>query len=192
MATPDSEPPARARRIFLAMWPDAALRAQIRDLTDALEHCRVDGRRVSDRNYHLTVAFLGALRVAQVDALIELVRDLEFPRVDLVFDRLGFWPRPRIVYLGCRVVPDTLRRFDRRLRRRLAGIGLVTERRAFSPHITLLRNATHRPRLKLTPLQWSLDGLCGVSSVLGPAGARYAVLQQSPGTSIVSVDGEYM
>ena len=132
------------------------------------------------------------IRISEPREAFELVRDLEFPRVDLVFDRLGFWPRPRIVYLGCRVVPDTLRRFDRRLRRRLAGIGLVTERRAFSPHITLLRNATRRPRLKLTPLQWSLDGLCGVSSVLEPAGARYAVLQQSPGTSIVSVDGEYM
>jgi 2'-5' RNA ligase len=125
------------------------------------------------------------LRAAQVDALIELVRELEFPRVELVLDRLGFWPRPRIVWLGCRVVPDTLKAFEGRLRRGLVQLGLVTERRAFSPHITLFRKVTRRPRLKLTPLQWSVDGLCVVRSVLGPTGARYQVLQHTPGTSIL-------
>jgi 2'-5' RNA ligase len=195
VAAPPTESPApdqSAQRIFLAAWPDATLRTQLRDLADALEHHRVGGRRVAERNYHLTVAFLGALHAAQVDALIELIRDLEFPQVELVFDRFGFWPRPRIVWLGCRVVPEALKAFEGRLRRSLVQLGLVTERRAFSPHITLFRKATRRSRLELTPLRWSVDGLCVVRSVHGPAGARYQVLQTTPSTSNLHVDGQYM
>jgi len=145
-------------------------------------------RRVPDANLHLTLAFLGATDAERLAAYEAALADLAVPTLDLVLDRYGYWPRPRILWLGCSETPPELYELVADLSRRLRGCGFVPERRSFQAHITLARNfagpAPNRP--PDPPVDWRIDrvvlvesqpGETGFESQPGETGSRYRVLR---------------
>jgi len=92
---------AAPRRLFLALWPEEAERRQMAELAASV----AGRRRVHDDNLHLTVVFLGATDAAQRAAYEAALADLPTLELELILDRYGYWPQPRILWLGSSHTP---------------------------------------------------------------------------------------
>ena len=167
------------RRLFLALWPEDAERRRMAELAASI----AGRRRVRDANLHLTLVFLGATDAARLAAYEAALADLPALDLDLVLDRYGYWPQPRILWLGSSHTPPELYEWVAELHWRLRGCGFIPERRAFQAHITLARKfpgpAPEQP--PTPPLRWRIREVTLVESVQGAEGSRYQVLRRWPG-----------
>lgn len=171
-----SAPAEPTRRLFFALWPDAAARAAMAAL--AKERISTSARRVAADNLHITLAFPGNV-TAGVQACLEAAADrLSGAPFELAIDRLGYWPGPRIIWAAPSVTPPELWSLAAELRGVLAGCGLEPENRPYQAHITLVRKVSRAlPVTRVTPIPWSIRDFCLVESVSDPDGVRYRVLR---------------
>ncbi len=172
-------PTGDERRLFLALWPGDAERRQLAEQAAAV----AGRRRVRDANLHLTLVFLGVTDAARLAAYEVALTDLAVPALELTLDRYGYWPRPRILWLGASRTPPELYELVADLHRRLRGCGFAPERRAFQAHITLARKfpgpAPTRP--PAVPIRWRVGDVALVESQSLPEGSCYRVLRHWPG-----------
>jgi 2'-5' RNA ligase len=163
------------RRLFLALWPGAHERQQIAELAKQV----AGRRRVRDANLHLTLVFLGATTPEQRTAYEAALADMPIPPLELVLDRYGYWPQPRILWLGSSRTPPELYELVAELHRRLRGCGFVPERRAFQAHITLARRFTGQvPTEPLKkPVRWPISKIALVESLPSPEGSCYEAIR---------------
>lgn len=167
------------RRLFLALWPEEAERRQLADLA-----ANVAGRRrIPDANLHLTLVFLGATDATRLAAYEAALAGLPVPTLELILDRYGYWPRPRILWLGSSHTPPELYELVAELNRRLRGCGFTPERRAFQAHITLARKfpGPAPDRSPAVPVCWRIGEVALVESLPGETGSQYQVLRRWPG-----------
>jgi 2'-5' RNA ligase len=125
-------PPACKRAI--ADWRDRALSA--------------DGRSVPPANFHLTLAFLGDVAPARLEQLLDSVDAEPVPRLaTLHLDRVGYWPRSGIFWLGPGpgAGSEGLASLAERLGRCGQRVGARRDRRRFTPHVTLYRDCRQPP-----------------------------------------------
>jgi 2'-5' RNA ligase len=167
------------RRLFLALWPEEAERRQLADLA-----ANVAGRRrVRDDHLHLTLVFLGATDAARLAEYEAALADWPTLELELILDRYGYWPQPRILWLGSSHTPPELYERMADLHRRLRGCGFTPERRAFQAHITLARKfpgpAPAQP--PAAPVRWPIRDLALVESLREEGGTCYRVLRRWPG-----------
>lgn len=170
---------AATQRVFLALWPDAAVRGKLAVLA---ERCAAQcgGREVAARNLHLTLVFLGALSPAQIMAVCACAARLSVTPFTLELDRVGYWPRPGIVWAGCRETPAPLALLVQSLHAELGALGFALESRPFQVHVTLARKARRAPTPAVSPLAWPVAGFCLVSSRFARGGSEYAILARWP------------
>lgn len=163
-----------SRRLFLAFWPTPAQQRCWAGLVPE----SVTGRRIPAVNLHLTAAFLGELDSRRQQVLISALDGLVLPSVELVLNRLGWWRRSRILWLGPVCNPLEMQAFIDDLRQRLWQAEFSVDRRAFHPHITLARKC-QRPQLpaSIEPLSWTPNRLYLVQSERPPEGVFYRRLQ---------------
>lgn len=170
------------RRLFLAFWPEETERRQMADLAAAV----VGRRRVRDANLHLTLVFLGATDAVRLAAYETALANLTVPALELILDRYGYWPAPRILWLGSSQTPPELYELVADLTRRLRGCGFIPERRAFQAHITLARKfpgpAPERP--PAASVRWQIGEVALVESLPGKQGSEYRVLRRWPGARL--------
>ena len=163
-------------RTFIACWPEPELARRFGVEADRLRE-RVGGRRVATANLHMTLAFLGGLTASQIQAVTECCSPM--PReFSFTLDRVGFFKGRNIVWLGAREVDPEFVRFVEDLRDRLRRVGFRVERRPFTPHLTLLRKATRRPRLAIDDLAWTVGEYTLTASELTRDGASYSALNR--------------
>ncbi|MFL6673296.1 MAG: RNA 2',3'-cyclic phosphodiesterase [Massilia sp.] len=161
-------------RLFLALWPDPAVRAALAGWRDAWAWPR-GASPVRDDKLHMTLHFLGNLPGERVP---ELVQGLAVPfspfRLDLGHAKL--WPHG-IAVLEPHMEPDELLQLHATLAQALAGLGLVPEERKFRPHVTLARRAVNAaPPADGPPISWDIQGYALVESRPGNGGG-YTVLK---------------
>jgi 2'-5' RNA ligase len=169
-----------ARRVFFALWPDDAAREALSAAAhDGVALC--GGRRMRSDSLHMTLAFIGAVSAAQLDALCATAAGVRVAPFDAVFDHLGFWPHNRILWAGCSAPPSRQRRLSETLNDVLSAAGFSVERRAHFPHVTLLRNAACASVPALAdPIRWPVAEFTLVESSLQSTGACYRVLARWP------------
>lgn len=167
------------RRLFLALWPEETERRQLVDLAANA----AGRRRVRDDNLHLTLVFLGATDAAQLAAYKSALADWPALELELILDRYGYWPRPRILWLGSSRTPPELYEWVADLHRRLRGCGFTPERRAFQAHVTLARKfpGPAPAQAPVAPVRWPIHDIALVESLREEGGARYQVLRRWPG-----------
>lgn len=168
----------KPRRLFLALWPEEAERRHMAELA-----ARAVGRqrRIPDANLHLTLVFLGATAPDRLTAYEAALANVPIPALDLILDRYGYWPQPRILWLGSSRTPPELYELVAELQKRLRGCGFVPERRAFQAHITLARRfAGPIPPQPPTPLRWPVREVTLIESLDSPQGSHYQVLRRWP------------
>lgn len=163
------------RRLFFALWPDDALRREIVKRRAAIGNPY--RRTVPDRNLHLTLLFLGDQPGDRLEALIDAVERIRLPGFTLVLDRLGWFARARVAWLGGPPVAGGLRLVGA-LADRAGGLGLEFDRRSWAPHVTLYRDVRQVPRAaEIRPLRWPASEFALIESI---PGRPYQVLRTWP------------
>ncbi|WP_192459199.1 RNA 2',3'-cyclic phosphodiesterase [Musicola keenii] len=114
------------------------------------------GRPVAAANLHLTLAFLGEVSERKAQQLQTLAGRIHQPGFTLTLDDAGHWPRPGVVWLGCRHAPRGLLQLAELLRSQAARNGCYQSPQPFHPHITLLRAATRPVALPAATFRWTL------------------------------------
>ena len=164
------------RRLFLALWPEAPVRARL-DASFAATAAGAGGRAVVAANLHVTLEFLGAVPEHRVAELEMLGARTRLPDGDLVLDTLEWWPRPALLVAGSSAPSQPLIDLQGQLRRQLAMQGFRVDARAFRPHLTLARRVAAVPDIAaVSPVRWPIRELALVESLPFAGGSRYAPL----------------
>ena len=166
------------RRLFFALWPDHRQRERLRDVINSVAKS-VEGQPVDRRNWHVTLAFIGAFPEHRVPFLLERAAKIQVEPFRLNFDRLEYWPRPRVASLTAATVPAELQALVDALNSVLRDAGIEPEERVYRPHITVVRRArafTTERLAQRTSTDWSSFEL--MESVSGPGGVSYVPLKQ--------------
>ena len=163
-------------RLFLALWPDAAVRQRLVDAQSAWLW-PAQAVPVPPERLHLTLHFHGQLAAADTAVLRERLPPLPMP-FELELGCAALWPQG-IAVLEPLSLPPGLAALHAALAKTLHTIGLRTDERPYRPHVTLARHAQRvTPPLDSAPWPWPVNGYALVHSVSGPP-LRYDVLQRA-------------
>lgn len=167
-----------SERLFFALWPGDEQRRSLARVQRELSAQR--GRQVHSQDIHITLVFLGEASAAQ-RACTELAAGaVGVAPFDLTLDRIGCFPRARVLWCGAGVCPRPLDELVAALKRELAACGFSPECRPYRPHATLVRKAVplgSRPLVR--PIYWHARDFvlaCGQ----GGAPPRYRILRRWP------------
>ena len=168
----------KRHRLFFALWPDDALRLQLNKLNNKIGR-HVRGRKMRTENLHITLAFIGGVDESTCDCLQQMASAIHLPPFQLTLDRLGHFPKPRVIWLGSNETPEPLQSLVNAVKRGLLECGLEPETRPFHTHLTLMRKVPKNIILdELEALEWSISDFCLVESHTLPEGAEYRVLKR--------------
>ncbi len=164
-------------RLFFALWPgDEA----VATLSAAAEEAarRWGGRPMRPQTLHLTLAFLGEIEPDRLNQAEEAAEGIDARAFDFSLDRLGYWPHNHIFWAGCTRRETRLQHLAQELADRLRTRGFVLERRAFSPHVTLVRKmgVAPQPLPDLVACRWHCGEFTLVRSIFSDAGVVYQKL----------------
>lgn len=152
-----------SKRLFYALWPDAAVRTALHRLQRQLQ---LEGRPIPAAKLHITLAFLGQQPVSVLPALQTILTRLQGPEMTLTLDRIGYFKRPRIAWVGMQQVPDALAALQQDLESLLAQQAIAyTPSTTFKPHVTLVRDAAAPDAVSCAPIAWNANEVALVESV---------------------------
>lgn len=153
-------------RLFLALWPDDALRLRLAAAQQAWQW-PARAARVPPERLHLTLHFLGEVPEPEARELAASLPPCAAP-FTLRLDRASLWPQG-IAVLEPGEPPAGLAALHRELGALLRAKGLRVEARAFRPHVTLARHAQGAVApADLPEVEWPVRG--------------YALVRSHPGT----------
>lgn len=157
-------------RLFLALWPDPAIREALRAWRDAWTW-PAGAAPVSTDKLHMTLHFLGNQPGERVPELVEGLAVPVSP-FRLALGQPKVWPGG-IAVIEPHAEPPELLRLHADLSDALLSLGLAPEPRAYRPHVTMSRRAAHAgPPAGAPPLVWDVSGYALVAS----RGGSYEVL----------------
>jgi 2'-5' RNA ligase len=132
-------------RAFIAIDLPVEVQERLDQLIDHLRQSLPDAsvRWVPAVNIHLTVKFLGDVSEANYEMLTGLLRAeaAKHKRFVVSFGGLGAYPnkrRPRVIWVGVES-PEELHSLQRGIEAEVTKLGYASEKRAYSPHLTLGR-----------------------------------------------------
>lgn len=139
------------------------------------------GRPVPPANFHLTLAFLGAVSDSVLErvclAADSWVAGSAVAGGALTLDCTGYWARPGIYWLGPGTWPDSLSQLARKLGQLATSAGARRDRNPFRPHVTLFRHCTAAPAVADPRFQLTYQHFTLFESRQGKTGVRYQPLQ---------------
>ena len=167
----DGARPAPPHRLFLALWPDADVRAALAAATDDVVRAHpAEGRRLRPDRYHLTLQFLGDVPAERRDAIVAAASaaaaQVDSAAFDLVLDQAGGFASARVWWLGPASAPDGLRALWDAIGAALPRHGVKAKAPpGFSPHLTIARDvAAGLPATPVAPVRWRVDRFVLVDS----------------------------
>ena len=166
------------RRLFFALWPDHGQRDRLRDFITPVAK-EIEGRGIDRRNWHVTLAFIGNFEERLIPSLLKAADEIEIEPFRLRFDRLEFWPRPKVASLVTPTVPPELQALVQQLNAVLLKAGILVEERTYRPHVTVARNVRPFETMRLAQAavtEW--DGFELIESVPEPGGVVYRPIDQ--------------
>ena len=152
-------------RLFLALWPDPAVRHLLAQWRDAWQWPKGAVPVAADK-LHVTLHFLGGL---PGERLPEFLDGFEAPFEPF---RLAL-PAPAVWHNGIAVLepaqaPPELLALHARLAQALVALGLHPESRPYRPHVTMARRAAGAALpAGLPPVSWEVRGYALVESKNG-------------------------
>ncbi|RTR31557.1 2'-5' RNA ligase family protein [Shewanella atlantica] len=216
------------KRLFLGVSPNKVQLEQLFKIQDALfkaedrasflENQSIDknsdshnytsvGRRVNKQNFHMTLAFLGAVSDevrAQLESTLDsfyAINASQWPSFDVTLDTLTLWRKPQVLCLSGKPDDPNLQIAVDRCRYAAREAGLFSGKAdkpnksselSFTPHITLFRKAkkipeSHLPQTgllraqlierSLIPMTLSPEQMHLYESVSSAEGVEYRILR---------------
>jgi 2'-5' RNA ligase len=173
-------------RLFVAVEIEPAIRERIHEFVSGLRAKIPEARWVRPEGMHITLKFLGNVADERRITIEQGLRSVHGKEVTLSLRRLGVFPNPRsprVLWVGIEAGPE-LEQLASAVDRQMGSIGFESEKRAFSPHVTLAR-FNQRPRGNLGSLLSEAQPSFGTmtasefhlyESKLSPQGSRYTKL----------------
>ena len=147
---------------------------------------------------HLTLVFLGEVLAVHVAPLVAALRPMEGRHTAFLLrvEGVGAFPsaeEPRVLWLGVGGAVPSLMALQREVATAIFAVeGIVADRKAFRPHLTLGRVTTRRRDMPgvasvaaalarpvaVPPVGWPVASFALIRSVLGASGPRYTVLER--------------
>lgn len=152
-------------RLFFALWPGPDAAARLAEVAAQLA-ARAGGKPVAPARIHLTLAFLGEVAAPQREGLLDI--EPRGDRFRLTLDHVGSFRDARVAWAGASAPPPALLALQSWLAGELAARGCVLEKRAFAPHVTLVRKIGKAvPGAPMEPVAWEARELALVCSEAG-------------------------
>ena len=173
-------------RLFVAVEIEPAIRERINEFVNGLRAKISEARWVRPEGMHVTLKFLGNVADERRITIEQALRPVHGKAVILSLRRLGLFPNPmspRVLWVGIEAGPE-LEQLATAVDQQMGSIGFESEKRAFSPHVTLAR-FNQRPRGNLGSLLSEAQPSFGTmtanefhlyESKLSPQGSRYTKL----------------
>lgn len=134
-----------------------------------------------EETLHLTLLFLGDVEAHRLPQLQDAASKVQAARFRFLVDAFAAWPQNGIGYAAPSDVPTPLQDLVAALRTQVAEAGFAFDRRAFVPHVTLLRRLPKfPPRSAISPVSWDVQDFVLVESAQVEGRAEYAVLGYWP------------
>jgi len=175
-----SEP---ARRLFFALWPDAAARAALAAAARPAV-AAAGGRAIPASNLHATLAFLGSVPERRLGELREIgarIASGGFPRAPplrLHFDEVAHWARPQILVALSAAESPAAHALAGQLKSATHAAGFSPDLKPFQAHVTLARKVSRAPAAPLAQrVSWSFAGFALIESRTDARGATYSVVE---------------
>jgi 2'-5' RNA ligase len=174
-------------RLFFALWPDEAMQAALAGAVSAIvrEAVEVDGgRAVPAKNFHLTLAFLGAVPLGRVDVLMNVAarcaEAFSGDPLSITLDTVEHWRKPQVlVATSSRSVPDAID-LASALTRSLTEETFVPDLKPFHAHATFARKVRRVTRdIQMpAPVHWSFTHLHLIESRSGADSSAYSSVEK--------------
>jgi 2'-5' RNA ligase len=135
-------------RLFVALDIEPEIRRRIAEFVDRLRGFAPDARWVSAESLHLTLKFVGAWPAERLDELKHALSAVRGEAAALTFAGTGFFPTAksaRVFWIGIQVGPE-LASLAGQIDSATSTLGVESEKRAFTPHLTLARTGSGRPQ----------------------------------------------
>lgn len=161
------------QRVFLALWPSTPVVERLRTVVPL----HVSGRHMRPDTFHMTLAFIGAADEACLERIATAADSVQVPPFTLRLNHLGYWAGNHILWAGPSRSPRELLELAGGLRDALDAQAVSYEPHRFTPHVTLVRNASAVVPARLSePIDWDVAGWCLVSSRPDAHGPHYELL----------------
>ena len=166
-------------RLFFALWPDQEIRNKIANISQALP--QQSGRLIAQHNWHLTLVFLGHVEKDNIHRLLSESVKIKASRFSIQLDQLGWWSRPKVLWLAPSVFPQQLSSLVDEIAAMAKDCELVLEDRPYRPHVTLVRKAKADVKdIMFAPISWDITGFSLLESISDRSGVRYQVIETWP------------
>ncbi len=166
------------RRMFLAIWPSEA---QVDQLYEVQSQYAGWGREVVPENFHITLLFLGNVSDMMIGCLRQSMHDVLVDSFHIRLDRLGYFNKTRIFWVGPNTVPNELETLFKELRNCAQNCGISKLSKRYTPHVSLLRKCeVPATDPDFQPIEWQVDEFHLVESRMDRDGARYYAVESFP------------
>ena len=165
------------QRLFFALWPDDKTRNAIATVVkQAAQHHQ--GKLIRTDNLHLTLAFLGNVNQAQRESVEVLAESISMTPFSLCLEHLGVFPKPKVLWLGVKEQPDSLKQLALSLEKGARDCGIKLDGKGFNPHVSLMRKVNQLHAFEIDPIHWDVNQFCLIHSVTQPEGMTYQVVRK--------------
>lgn len=133
-------------RLFVALDLDAGIRERITEFRNRLRSLAPDVRWVGPETFHITLQFLG--ETSQFDSIHRALQSIHAEPVGLAFRGAGYFPNPkapRVFWVGIES-DERLQQLASAVSEALKPLGFEQDAGRFTPHLTLARSGSGRPR----------------------------------------------
>jgi 2'-5' RNA ligase len=162
-------------RMFIALWPDDAVRRQLAAWRDSW-HWPRSATPVRSERLHMTLHFIGEVEPERIPELAEKLR-VPFGGFTMQFGRVVIWPHG-ITVLEPDSVPAQLAELHARLSMVLQSLALPVDTRPFRPHVTLARRSDGATPASPAPsIAWLINRYALMDSTLG-ANGQYTIVRE--------------
>jgi len=173
------EAPSRMHRLFFALWPTDALRDRLAAAVQPIV-AGSHSRAIPAENFHITLAFLGAVPTDNVPRVMEAASQIVAAPFVLSIERLETWRSAHLLCLTPRASGALQNVFDD-LRCNLLACGVEPDQKEFRPHITVAREWTNADiDGPIGVFVWPADDIVLIESESDPNGSRYQIKGRWP------------
>jgi 2'-5' RNA ligase len=142
-------------RLFFALFPDDHGRAAVEEVIERLVIEDRLARRVPADRWHVTLVFLGSVPSDAMTCVKRAAAGVHCKAFDLTLDRMGYWRRSQVLWLGSTTLPPELDDLVSALRAAIGPCAIGLEDRPFKPHVTVVRGLRRRPPpTQIAPVTW--------------------------------------
>jgi len=175
-------------RTFVAVQLSPEVRKQLFQNQKKLKELQADVKWVEEENFHITLSFLGEIKVSQADQIIDEIRK-NLPSISpfvLNLSGLGVFPnkeRPRVIWVGVTKGKEEITLIYNFLKELLEPRGFDFSKK-YTPHVTLGRVRSSKNIKALISLlpeirfkcEDFIEGISLMESRLSPKGPIYTEL----------------